>query len=254
MKRSFLIIIAFFAMSHQACAQCSGWPVNCTGIHPSTAAPSGVNPAAAAGAASAGWAIGTAIGNMLAPRPSQAQIDATAWTNKGTEFYNVATQYTNHPIMDCANALPWLRKAEFSYEQAKKLDPNDEVITRYLHNAQTNIYACEHHRSIRQGAASNPVELAPPDTPPAQTVTAQLGQCRATYADCLKNVEATIAKSSDKVCGSTPSHDVGQSACIAMELIRQHRAKAECLSTRNSCYRQVENNERKIKQKIKRIS
>jgi hypothetical protein len=85
----------------------------------------------------------------------------------------------------------------------------------------------------------------------AQTVgPAALAQCKASYADCLKNADAITAQTSDQNCGSTPAHDATQSACVVMQLIRQRHMKANCLATRNECYKEVEANAKKPPQRI----
>ena len=122
------IALVILATSHQASAQCSGWPVTCTGINPSGG---GINPAVAGAAAAGAWAIGTMIGNALANAPANTPT-YTPQQKQASEINLQAVEMSKATSanFDCAHRdflLTRFRRMESLEKQAISLWPENKT-------------------------------------------------------------------------------------------------------------------------------
>jgi len=141
-------VTAFVAMPHHASAQCTGWPVTCTGINPG----GGINPAAGAAAGIAGWAIGTALGNMLsqppapeAPQLTPQQVQATNLNNEAVSLWVDARTHWNCDSKAFLSGA--LRKMAALDTQALRLWPENTVMQSNLemtYGRQALVKGCNH--------------------------------------------------------------------------------------------------------------
>lgn len=122
MKRAVVVSAFMLALgSTGAHAQCTGWPVLCTGIH------LGGGVSGEVAAAIAAWAMGQAIeaagqsGGSIGGS-NQQQI---ALYDDGNKYLNAAAVYSRQG--DCGHAAPLFRKSIPYYQRALALGADDTI-------------------------------------------------------------------------------------------------------------------------------
>jgi hypothetical protein len=142
MKKLLLAIVFSFSLvstvTTTAFAQCTGWPVHCTGINPATGGSLGPSIAASAGVAVGFYSLGEAIGIAIFGDIDKAlQVDAAG----GKIFDSAIAVYANNSD-NCRRAEPRFVLAEAYYAKAHQMVPINIGINRNLTNVHAWVALC----------------------------------------------------------------------------------------------------------------
>jgi hypothetical protein len=173
MSKRLLVLVPLLLMSAvPARAQCTGWPVSCTGIHPSTG--TAVNPGTAAVLGGA-YAVGETLGTLLF-----GDVDAAMpFEDSGVNIFNYGVSiYNANNRHDCAHAMPYFRQALPYLQKAHNAVPINISFNRNLSNLNGWISLCQSTAGLKPAKRVDTTTLVRP-RPDTQQPAPQTGQQQA---------------------------------------------------------------------------